>query len=290
LPNVDCDVNGTANPAVKEQSGINVTKGYKGNFNTSGRKPMTNFSANGLCPVNVHFHLGTEHYSVGQYDVIDGPNLTGTPPPGEDEGYSCNLYNASDPMFQTPYDWKYCKDMQIGQTYEVHWPSSTAGACGTEWQYQSPFYDGVFCNSTITATWGTNNPTEDNIGVEGQVFIVVNTDDPSYDYPDLFKGMIIDGDFGADVAMYTGSTTGQSRSNVICSQFSPITWHVDRKCHAISASSFDNMCKTMKEQSDDMSKDLHAHGSRMLVDDPWPVVPGGTPDSSLLPEGTIPGR
>ena len=22
----------------------------------------------GMCPVNVHFHLGTEHYSKGQYD------------------------------------------------------------------------------------------------------------------------------------------------------------------------------------------------------------------------------
>merc|ERR1711998_115757 len=31
-------------------------------------------------------------------------------------------------------------------TYEVHWPHSAIGACNTPYQYQSPFYDGVFCN------------------------------------------------------------------------------------------------------------------------------------------------
>merc|ERR1712094_125796 len=62
-----------------------------------------------------------------------------------------------------------------------------------------------------------------------QVFTVVN--DEAYYYPDLFKGMIVAGDFGDDMAIYTGSTTGTSRSNDLCSQYSPITWQVDRKCH-----------------------------------------------------------
>jgi hypothetical protein len=35
----------------------------------------------------------------------------------------------------------------------------------------------------------------------------------------------------------------------------------------ISASSFDKMCFDMKMQRDDMSDDLHAHGSRELVKD-----------------------
>ena len=47
--------------------------------------------------------------------------------------------------------------------------------------------------------------------------------------------------------------------------YAPITWQVDRKCHMISASSFDKMCFDMKMQRDDMSGDLHAHGSRELV-------------------------
>ena len=81
------------------------------------------------------------------------------------------------------------------------------------------------------------------------------------------RGMIVEGDMGTDMAFYTGSTTGTSRDNDLCSPFTPITWQVDRKCHLISASTFDKMCADMKAQRDDMSDDLHAHGSRELVDD-----------------------
>ena len=71
----------------------------------------------------------------------------------------------------------------------------------------------------------------------------------------------------SDVAKYTGSTTGTTRNNQICSRYTPITWQVDRKCHLISASTFDKMCQDMQAQRDDMSYDLHAHGSRTLVED-----------------------
>ena len=83
------------------------------------------------------------------------------------------------------------------------------------------------------------------------------------------RGMIVDGDFGSDIAKYTGSTTADSRSNEICSQYSPITWQVDRKCHMISASSFDRLCYDMLQQRDDMSGDVHPHGSRETVADEW---------------------
>merc|ERR1712224_1160844 len=88
-----------------------------------------------------------------------------------------------------------------------------------------------------------------------------------YYYPDLIRGMIVDTehDMGQDVAVYTGSTTGTSRDNEVCSAYTPITWQVDRKCHLISASSFDKMCADMKQMRDDMSMDLHAHGARELV-------------------------
>lgn len=146
------------------------------------------------------------------------------------------------------------------QTYEVHWPSSAAGACGTKFQYQTPFYDGVFCNAEILTD------TAAQIGVQAQVFIVVN--DESYYYPDLFSGMIVDGgDKGTHITKYTGSTTGDSVNNEICSQYTPITWQVDRKCHMISASSFDKLCADMKAQIDDMSADLSPAGSRELVAD-----------------------
>ena len=35
----------------------------------------------------------------------------------------------------------------------------------------------------------------------------------------------------------------------------------------VSASTFDKMCADMKSQRDDMSSDLHAHGSREVVSD-----------------------
>ncbi len=105
------------------------------------------------------------------------------------------------------------------------------------------------------------------VGVHGQVFTIVN--DESYFYPDMMRGMIIDQEMGMgqDIAIYTGSTTGETRSNEMCSLYTPITWQVDRKCHMISASSFDKLCYDMKMQRDDMSDDLHAHGSRELVKD-----------------------
>ena len=84
--------------------------------------------------------------------------------------------------------------------------------------------------------------------MQSQVFVIVN--DESYYYPDLMRGMIQDDAYGADLAMYTGSTTGTTRNNKICSSYAPITWHVDRKCQLISASAFDKMCADMSAQRD----------------------------------------
>jgi hypothetical protein len=117
--------------------------------------------------------------------------------------------------------------------------------CGTPWQYQSPFYDGVFCRP------GMLSSRPQQIGVQAQVFTIVN--DESYYYPDLIAGMIVDGEMGTDVTYYSGSTTGTSRDNNVCSNYSPITWQTDRKCHKISASSFDKMCMDMISKRDDMS-------------------------------------
>jgi hypothetical protein len=265
-----------------EQAGGNVTKGFKGGMSAGDRVPITtHYDMTDLCPVNVHWHLGAEHLSVGQFDEA------GTGPAHAEEdtdgahGYSrrqlagknvrkglqCHHYKANDPLFTTPYVWKYCdKTMVIGETYEVHWPHSAAGACGTKWQYQTPFYDGVFCKDGIIEIAPLN--TYKKIGVQGQVYTIVNDglgEASPYHHDDMIKGMIVKGDFGKDIAMYTGSTTGTSRDNDVCSRFTPITWQVDRKCHMVSASSFDKMCKDMMEKSDDMSGDLHAHGARELV-------------------------
>ena len=252
------------------QAGADVTVGYKGQLDMDGREPVTQpYWMQGICPVNVHWHLGAEHRSEGEYDE----NGTGPDMAMDEEhralagdarlGLRCGLYDEEDAKFTDEYDWKHCVGMHVGETYEVHWPHSLAGACGTVNQFQTPFYDGVFCNA------GRLNLEilEQHVGVQAQVFTIVNDED--YYFPNLMNGMIVDESLGmgGEITKYTGSTTGTSRNNEICSNYAPITWQVDRKCHMVSASTFDKMCADMKTQRDDMSDDLYAHGSRELVTD-----------------------
>ena len=282
--NTDCFKDQTA--LTLEQAGANVTKGYKGGLDAGSRVPITEeYEDVGMCAVNVHWHLGSEHLSVGQYDQNGkGPDNNGQRKDDSnanhpdlanrrlaeeagapvDYGFRCHHYDANKAEYTTPYTWKHCHEStRVGETYEVHWPHSAAGACGTEWQFQTPFYDGVFCRDGIITIAPLN--TYKTVGVQGQVFTIVN--DEHYYVPDLMRGMIVDGQYGADIAYYTGSTTGTSRNNHVCSRYTPITWQVDRKCHLISASSFDKMCQDMMTQRDDMSGDLHPHGARELVED-----------------------
>jgi hypothetical protein len=278
LDNIDCFKDAVR--VAGEQSGADVTKGYMGLLETSVTPITMPYYQTQLCPVNVHWHLGAEHRSEGEYDENGkSPKLAGAPadynPNGGRRlagakdvryGYACHHYDASDPKFTTEYEWQHCVDMHVGETYEVHWPHSSLGACGTPNQYQFPFYDGVFCGATAEILGSlTPQAIADNVGVQGQVFTIVN--DENYYYPDLIRGMIVDADhgMGQDMAVYTGSTTGTSRNNQICSSYTPITWQVDRKCHLISASSFDKACADMKQMRDDMSGDLHPHGARELV-------------------------
>jgi len=275
MNNIECFKEGVREAG--EQSGADVTVGFVGTLETNVTPITHPYYKTALCPVNVHWHLGAEHRSAGEYDETgSSPNLAGLPHDDNPEagrrlvearyGYACKKYNEQDPKFNTEYNWMYCKDMHVGETYEVHWPHSSLGACGTPNQYQYPFYDGVFCGATAELL-GNLTPQDiaHNVGVQGQVFTIVN--DENYYYPDLARGMIVDADhgMGIDVAAYTGSTTGTTRSNIICSSYTPITWQVDRKCHLISASSFDKMCADMKQMRDDMSGDIHPHGARELV-------------------------
>merc|ERR1719199_2408083 len=256
-----------------EQAGADVTKGYVGGLETTAIPIVTPYYQNGMCPVNVHWHLGAEHRSAGEYDE-DGKGPTSDADLQHRRklagkvrlGLRCHHYDSKDAKFTKEYDWKHCVGMHVGETYEVHWPHSAAGACGTPHQYQTPFYDGVLCSDTaVGLVLDGTIPMPKAVGVQAQVFTIVNDED--YYYPDLMRGMVVDGDFGSDIAAYTGSTTGTTRNNEVCSKYSPITWQVDRKCHMVSASTFDAMCAAMKAQNDDMSDDLHAHGSRELVAD-----------------------
>jgi len=70
---VPCMVDGVVNAL--EQAGRDVTEGCQGEFETEAEPITTTFFEAGLCPVNVHWHRGTEHVSVGQCDENGkGPN------------------------------------------------------------------------------------------------------------------------------------------------------------------------------------------------------------------------
>jgi hypothetical protein len=287
--NKDC-FDDDMDPQVGPQAGADITVGAAGLMSVEATQMpiLEEYGDTALCPVNVHWHMGAEHRSAGEYDETVGSSpedhhrrLAGD----VRHGHKCKFYDETDPKFTTEYDWQYCKDMVVGETYEVHWPHSAAGACGTKWQFQSKFYDGVFCNMeavmgvlSSTGPDGTDGPPVPSaIGVQGQVFTIVN--DEAY-YKDLsMQGAIMGGDFWQDVARYTGSTTGTTRDMKTCSAYSPITWQVDRKCHMISASSFDMLCKQMKDNhevygGDNMDYDLHPHGARETVSE---ALTAGTP-------------
>ncbi len=157
------------------QAGANVTKGFEGLLDVDVVPNTKKFQDTPMCPVNVHWHLGSEHYSVGEYDENgNGPNGNAELPyrrgladeeGGEvQDGFRCHLYDATDARFTTPYEWKHCIGMEVGETYEVHWPHSAAGACGTLDQYQTPFKDGVFCNLDETTLGLLSAQVRSNVG------------------------------------------------------------------------------------------------------------------------------
>merc|ERR1712151_818276 len=120
-----------------EQAGADVTAGFNGGLNAGTRTPITEpYWKSGLCPVNVHWHLGAEHRSAGQYDeTFDAKGPGGAARRlGEDarRGFRCGLYDANDEKFTKQYDWLHCDaSMKVGETYEIHWPHSAAGFCNT---------------------------------------------------------------------------------------------------------------------------------------------------------------
>jgi hypothetical protein len=262
---------------VGPQSGADVSTTAAGMLDTTGMPAIQDdLETKGLCAVNVHWHEGAEHRSAGEYDeTFTGPGKGSTETGPLDkyrQGHHCSHYEQMTEEQKKPYVWKYCEKMYVGETYEVHWPHSAAGMCGTKWQFQTPFYDGVLCNdAAVVGVYQADNTLSNMaqaVGVEGQVFTIVN--DPAYDLPLNMHGALKFGDKWQDVAKYTGSTTGTTRDNTMCSKYSPITWQVDRKCHMISAKSFDNLCMMMHMNGhglhgDDMHDDMHPHGARETV-------------------------
>jgi len=277
------------------QSAIDITPGFEGEIDAA-LDPIPDYNAAGMCTVNVHWHIGSEHRSEGEYDetfAFDHPALTG----GDGHrrlagagrvGHMCKvakeMWESHDDHVKNEYDWQYCKNMHVGLTYEFHWPHSNLGACNTEWQFQYPFMDGVLCGATMggldfetaVAAIGSGAAA---IGVEGQVFTVVNSETPSaspYFYPcwNMLNGWNTDA--ATDIAHYQGSTTGDKKNNEdeCGGTGGAVTWHADRTCHLIEAAALDNLCRLMLvTASDDMTGDLEPHGSRETVIPEWADTP-----------------
>jgi hypothetical protein len=124
--NVDCLKDGVLQAL--EQAGANVTKGYQGELDVGDRQPiLTSYLDAGLCPVNVHWHLGTEHYSAGEFDEEGkGPENTAEEDAyGEEDsrrladarlGFRCHKYDDTDEKFTKEYNWQHCEGMLVGES------------------------------------------------------------------------------------------------------------------------------------------------------------------------------
>ena len=138
LTNVACE-------GAQVQSGANVTIGAVGLMATELNPIPLPLKDSGACAVNVHWHLGAEHFNAGTYDVDGDAWMAANAVTRrrkickEDTAvrHFCPGFDATDAKYTTPYAWEHCKDsMHVGYTYEFHWPHSNLGHCGDAWQYQ----------------------------------------------------------------------------------------------------------------------------------------------------------
>jgi len=235
--------------AAQPQSPRDVTASSPGSL--TPRVPVGDVAPTNYKHVNTHYHLGAEHKSTGEYDKQHDTSHARRLLSAETEyGFYCDnvaSVQALSTAQKTDYTWEYCENTHVDKTYEMHWVYSSGG-------------EGDLSAGLGGAFDTQNNPS---VTVRAQVYHIVNDNSGVYDRNDLLDGW--DATAAAtDSVTYSGSTTGRSYNNAdSCSPYQ-ITWQVDRKCHLISAKSFDAMCKKMKEQYA-MDADAEPHSSRDLV-------------------------
>jgi len=270
-PGVACPYN-FAKPAcsvAEPQTPRDLSK-VDGNFTAGSMTPkaatLSDAQANFLPLTNVHFHLGAEHksndYSNGtDSQVFDAAHAGRRLAEGAVRpGWMCGTADLSESSM-APYEFQHCKgDVQVGKSYEVHYVHSSAGY--SQEDLQGADVDGIEDGLGGAANGrGLLNPM---IVVQGQVFQIVRGGE---NVSDLFHGWTVVGHENS--VMYSGSTTGTSHDNSVCSPY-VITWHVDLACHRVTPEAFDDLCRRMKETYS-MTADLMPHGSRKLVDPAYVV-------------------
>ena len=108
----------------KVQSGADVTLGSKGTMKASLVPIATSLSeVEGMCPVNVHWHLGAEHKNKGTYDISGADWIAkhgdhASLPEGIEAGNFCRGFEAKDPKFTTEYKFEHCT-LPVEETYTV---------------------------------------------------------------------------------------------------------------------------------------------------------------------------
>eukprot|EP00438_Fugacium_kawagutii_P018580 Skav206599 [mRNA] locus=scaffold332:34863:35579:- [translate_table: standard] len=203
-----------------------------------------------LIHVNTHFHLGAEHCNFDDDEFsLNVDQAFANPkdiiPKGIRPGYFCAPVDAA-PTRGTldPYEFKWCKNVSVGYTYEFHWVYSSAGPL----------------NRSLTGGLGGVFARDLNPGVlvRSQVFRIVNDPTEEYmQYNTTWKPV-------KDYMLYVGSTTSDSYNNEKCSPYE-VTWWVDRQCKELSAQVLDRTCKDLLEFGLGMENDVEPGSSREIV-------------------------
>lgn len=219
---------------------------------------LTEAQAEYLPLTNVHFHKGAEHKADGYKDgsgmarrLAEGPVAA---------GWRCGDPAALSADEKKPYSFSHCKNVEVGETYEIHYVHSSAGWSDEDIAQSSKGTDEKMQDGLGGAANGRGmlNPM---VVVQAQVYQIVQG---AQVIDDMLHGWLNETiRKKSSCVMYAGSTTGPSNTNEFCSPFT-VTWHVDKDCHQVSPESFDNLCKQMW---DDYKLDLDRapHGSREIV-------------------------
>jgi len=253
-----CSISGPQAPRDLTTSGSNNDGSFVEDGKMYPKAPLlSREQMKNLSLVNVHFHLGAEH-KADAYQGIDLMDLWKSDSNETRPGYVCQKPDEPD----IPYEFKHCKGVKEGYTYEVQFVHSSAGYSTEKIDHSDPpeLDDGL---GGAAHGYGALNPT---IGVEAQVFHIHSSAPKRGDGANLVKGFL-DSDSNPEerkeVWAYLGSTAGPSFNNTVCSPYQ-VSWHVDLLCHKIHPADFDDMCKEMKDRYG-LDDDLSPHGSRELV-------------------------
>ena len=269
-------------------------------------EPVDGEVVNDFIQVNLHFHLGAEHYSPGEYDIA--PQDTGF------GRFRSQLSGRASKNFWClkPYyrHLKYCQHYLAGVIDELDWlvqynektnppmPDVRPGFfCGLEgihrWYlhpYKFRYCEDVKVGYTYEFHWVYssagplssqpavypglgqvfNRSVTPVVIVRGQVCRIINN-------WHLKTKRQVYADYNnflyqwrqpsiADAVRYVGSTTSDAYDNNVCSPVE-VNWHMDTKCCTLSAQAMDLTCKKMKAQG--LTGDLRPQSSRELVARDW---------------------